>query len=121
MKVKGISKIKGMKIPKISNKDMNTKIYNFYQEFNKQLPEIENKLKISKGKNKEVIKDFYLDIIKMKKFVDDLVEVREKKGIRGKIALTKFVTLTTRKALVHGMKIMRKWKKFDYHIDNFPI
>jgi len=113
-------KIAGHNIPNVTQSDLNKKIDSFYISLNEQIPEINEKLKFATGENKRNIEDFKTDVLKMKELVDKLVSIRDSKGIKAKFKYTKFVMVETRKAMYLGIKIARKWKKFDCNIENFP-
>ncbi len=100
---------------------MNEKINDFYNLFNEQFPEIEKKIKIAKGENLKRIKEFKEDILRMKEMIDKLNEVKNKKGIRAKLKRTKILMVHSRKAFYLGLKILRKYKKYDSDIRNFPV
>lgn len=114
----------GKKIPNISPIEMQNRINKFDKVFSEQIPNIDKKL--DKTRNSEpkcfiLISEYAEDILKMRKMVDKLKELRAKKGIVSKMRLTKFLTIDSRKFMIFSLKLLKKWKKYDSDIINFPI
>lgn len=114
-------KFRGLEIPNITPLELQKKIEKFDNAISEQLPEINRKLKIAKGENKKQIQDFKNDILKMKKITDKIKKLRNKKGIMGKLKLTKFFIMESRKGMIFSLQMLNKWRKYKGDIKNFPV
>ena len=112
---------RGHQIPNISPMEMNNRIIKFEKVYKEQLPIIYEKLQIAEPKCKIIISNYAEDTLKMREMVDKLIELRKKKGIVSKLRLTKFLTVQSRLFMLFSLKTMKKWKKYDSDIVNFPV
>jgi hypothetical protein len=102
----------------------------FYEEYNKQTIDIIEKLKQSKKlKHQEQydrIMDYYLDLINVKKYLDDFVfdmEIEKDNKVENKFRQRLLKTKMGRFLLVlkELNKLNQKYKKENCNIDNFPV
>lgn len=109
--------IKGIKVP--TPEEMKKRIAVFEDDYDYQMKKIEEKLHKVEGKRKERLEEFKKDLHELKKMSDHMKEVMNKEGFRGKLSKAKFISVTSRKYLVHTLRFMRKYKKENCDVINF--
>jgi len=90
----------------------------FYNEYNKQRPIIDKKLKIAKGNKKQRIEEFSNDLEKLRENSDKLKDML----LHGsKLSKLKFIMIGSKKRQIEAIRMIRKYKKEDCDIDNFEV